>query len=140
MDKILITIDKELGVAGGPYFLGRLHFLHLRLSFIFNKSRCFFDISQFVTFHLNFYICLQFKLFYSTFALPVCSILSSYITLSFLINTLGAELSLVDVMFAPFLERMAASLPYFKGFLSRTPKYVTATNLHMLGNGFFFTV
>jgi len=27
---------------------------------------------------------------------------------------LGAELSLVDCMFAPFLERMAASLPYYK--------------------------
>ena len=29
---------------------------------------------------------------------------------------LGAEPSLVDVFFAPFLERMAASLPYYKGF------------------------
>ena len=28
---------------------------------------------------------------------------------------LGAEVSLVDCMFAPFLERMAASLPYYKG-------------------------
>ena len=27
---------------------------------------------------------------------------------------LGAEPSLVDCMFAPFLERMAASLPYYK--------------------------
>lgn len=35
----------------------------------------------------------------------------------------GTELSLVDVMFAPFLERMAASLPYFKGFQSRCSKY-----------------
>ena len=33
---------------------------------------------------------------------------------------LGKALSLVDVMFAPFLERMAASLPYFKGFESRS--------------------
>lgn len=28
---------------------------------------------------------------------------------------LGPELSMVDCMFAPFLERMAASLPYYKG-------------------------
>jgi len=32
---------------------------------------------------------------------------------------LGAELSLVDCMFAPFLERMAASLPYYKGLTLR---------------------
>lgn len=36
---------------------------------------------------------------------------------------LGADVSIVDVMFAPFLERMAASLPYYKGFESRTSKY-----------------
>lgn len=36
---------------------------------------------------------------------------------------LGKSFSVVDVMFAPFLERMAASLPYFKGFESRTTKY-----------------
>ena len=37
---------------------------------------------------------------------------------------LGAELSLVDCMFAPFLERMAASLPYFKGLpLRANPAY-----------------
>lgn len=36
---------------------------------------------------------------------------------------LGPDISLVDVMFSPFLERMAASLPYFKGFQCRTPKY-----------------
>lgn len=29
---------------------------------------------------------------------------------------LGADFSLVDCMYTPFLERMAASLPYFKGF------------------------
>lgn len=32
---------------------------------------------------------------------------------------LGSEISLVDVQFAPFLERMAASLLYFKGFVMR---------------------
>jgi len=32
---------------------------------------------------------------------------------------LGLELSMVDIMFTPFLERMAASLPYFKGFIVR---------------------
>ena len=32
---------------------------------------------------------------------------------------LGKEVSLVDFMFAPFLERMAASLPYYKGFVVR---------------------
>ena len=36
---------------------------------------------------------------------------------------LGESFSLVDVMFTPFLERMAASLPYYKGFESRTSKY-----------------
>jgi glutathione S-transferase len=36
---------------------------------------------------------------------------------------LGEELSLVDCMFAPFLERMAASLPYFKGLQSRGSSY-----------------
>lgn len=29
---------------------------------------------------------------------------------------------MVDIMFAPFLERMAASLPYYKGFKSRSDK------------------
>lgn len=33
---------------------------------------------------------------------------------------LGDKLSLVDIMFTPFLERMAASLPYYKGFESRS--------------------
>lgn len=28
---------------------------------------------------------------------------------------LGAELSLVDVVFSPFLERIVASIPYYKG-------------------------
>eukprot|EP00596_Hydrurales_sp_CCMP1899_P004116 CAMPEP_0119039994 /NCGR_PEP_ID=MMETSP1177-20130426/9779_1 /TAXON_ID=2985 /ORGANISM="Ochromonas sp, Strain CCMP1899" /LENGTH=464 /DNA_ID=CAMNT_0007004597 /DNA_START=243 /DNA_END=1634 /DNA_ORIENTATION=+ len=56
MDKILINVDRELGVAAGPYFL-------------------------------------------------------------------GTEMSLVDVMFTPFLERMAASLPYYKGFIVRDKKY-----------------
>ena len=36
---------------------------------------------------------------------------------------LGKELSIVDIMYTPFLERMAASLPYFKGFESRSGKY-----------------
>lgn len=29
---------------------------------------------------------------------------------------MGPELSLVDITFTPFLERMAASLAYYKGF------------------------
>ena len=33
------------------------------------------------------------------------------------------EFSMIDIMFTPFLERMAASLPYYKGFESRTFKY-----------------
>ena len=36
---------------------------------------------------------------------------------------LGEMFSLVDIMFAPFLERMSASLPYFKGFESRSSQY-----------------
>ena len=32
---------------------------------------------------------------------------------------LGEKISLVDIMFAPFLERAAASLVYFKGFQFR---------------------
>ena len=32
---------------------------------------------------------------------------------------LGEDISLVDIMFTPFLERMSASLPYFKGFVLR---------------------
>lgn len=32
---------------------------------------------------------------------------------------LGEDVSLVDIMFAPFLERMAASLPYYKGLRIR---------------------
>jgi glutathione S-transferase len=35
---------------------------------------------------------------------------------------LGGQLGLVDLLFTPFLERMAASLPYFKGFQARTDK------------------
>lgn len=35
----------------------------------------------------------------------------------------GSELALVDIMFAPFLERMAASLPYYKGFVVRTDRF-----------------
>jgi glutathione S-transferase len=34
---------------------------------------------------------------------------------------LGSTLSIVDVQFAPFLERMAASLAYYKGFVMRVP-------------------
>jgi len=34
---------------------------------------------------------------------------------------LGKEVSLVDFMYAPFLERMAASLLYYKGFMMRVP-------------------
>lgn len=40
---------------------------------------------------------------------------------------LGDEITLVDVMFAPFLERMAASLCYYKGFVLRVPQG-SATN------------
>lgn len=36
---------------------------------------------------------------------------------------LGDDVSIVDVMFTPFLERMAASLPYYKGFECRCDKY-----------------
>ena len=36
---------------------------------------------------------------------------------------LGASLSFVDLLFVPFLERMAASLPYFKGFESRSLRF-----------------
>jgi len=37
---------------------------------------------------------------------------------------LGKELSMVDCMFAPFLERMAASLPYYKGLpIRRQPQW-----------------
>ena len=32
---------------------------------------------------------------------------------------LGSEVSMVDCMFAPFLERMAASVPYYKGLAVR---------------------
>lgn len=32
---------------------------------------------------------------------------------------LGADLSMVDVVFAPFLERIAASILYYKGFTVR---------------------
>ena len=35
----------------------------------------------------------------------------------------GAEPSLVDCVFAPFLERMAASLPYYKGVAARSERY-----------------
>jgi len=35
----------------------------------------------------------------------------------------GTEPSLVDCVFAPFLERMAASLPYYKGFVARGERY-----------------
>jgi glutathione S-transferase len=37
---------------------------------------------------------------------------------------LGTKVSIVDCMFAPFLERMAASLIFFKGFQIRVPKGV----------------
>lgn len=32
---------------------------------------------------------------------------------------LGDDISVIDILFTPFLERMAASLPYYKGFLTR---------------------
>lgn len=32
---------------------------------------------------------------------------------------LGAELSMVDIVFAPFLERIAASILYYKGLVVR---------------------
>jgi hypothetical protein len=35
---------------------------------------------------------------------------------------LGDDVTIVDLMFAPFLERMAASLPYYKGFEVRCSK------------------
>ena len=47
---------------------------------------------------------------------------SQYVFFCFLLE--GSELSMVDIMFAPFLERMAASLPYYKGFLVRDKRYV----------------
>jgi glutathione S-transferase len=34
---------------------------------------------------------------------------------------LGGKVSMVDFMFAPFLERMAASMAFFKGFVIRVP-------------------
>ena len=37
---------------------------------------------------------------------------------------LGADLSMVDVVFAPFLERIAASILYYKGFTVRGDGYV----------------
>jgi len=40
---------------------------------------------------------------------------------------LGKDFSLVDVQFAPFLERMVASLLYFKGFTIRVPSRERAT-------------
>ena len=36
---------------------------------------------------------------------------------------LGNHITLVDIMFTPFLERMAASLPYFKGFTVRDVRF-----------------
>lgn len=36
---------------------------------------------------------------------------------------LGSDISLVDIKFIPFLERAAASLPYYKGFVVRDKKY-----------------
>lgn len=35
---------------------------------------------------------------------------------------LGKEMSLVDCVFAPFLERIAASIPYYKGVRVRGTK------------------
>ena len=35
---------------------------------------------------------------------------------------MGKDVTIVDFMFAPFLERMAASLLFFKGFMMRVPK------------------
>eukprot|EP00607_Mallomonas_marina_P004606 CAMPEP_0182425942 /NCGR_PEP_ID=MMETSP1167-20130531/12432_1 /TAXON_ID=2988 /ORGANISM="Mallomonas Sp, Strain CCMP3275" /LENGTH=254 /DNA_ID=CAMNT_0024607045 /DNA_START=784 /DNA_END=1548 /DNA_ORIENTATION=- len=56
MEDVLTTVNTELGVAGGPYFLGE-------------------------------------------------------------------DISLVDIMFTPFLERMAASLPYYKGYTVRDDRF-----------------
>ena len=36
---------------------------------------------------------------------------------------LGNDISLVDIKFIPFLERAAASLPYYKGFVVRDKRY-----------------
>jgi len=38
---------------------------------------------------------------------------------------MGKDVSLVDIAFVPFLERMCASLLYFKGFMIRVPKGTT---------------
>jgi len=41
---------------------------------------------------------------------------------------LGNDVSIVDFMFAPFLERMAASLLYYKGFVMRVPPPTDASS------------
>ena len=38
---------------------------------------------------------------------------------------MGNDITLVDIMFAPFLERMVSSLLYYKGFQIRVPKGAT---------------
>ena len=55
----------------------------------------------------------------SHFSSFLFSFLFPFFLSSYLISVTGSELSMVDVMFAPFLERMAASLPYYKGFIVR---------------------
>lgn len=48
---------------------------------------------------------------------------------------MGSQVTLVDFMYAPFLERMAASLLYYKGFVMRVPPG-TATDYPSLNQWF----
>lgn len=50
---------------------------------------------------------------------------------------LGKEISIVDVQFAPFLERMAASLLYYKGFQIREVTSTTTTAKYPAINRWF---
>ena len=45
---------------------------------------------------------------------------------------LGAELSLPDCVFAPMLERIAASIPYYKGFIVRGQGCVSIIITHAM--------
>jgi glutathione S-transferase len=49
---------------------------------------------------------------------------------------LGSKLSIVDVQFTPFLERMAASLAYYKGFVLRVPPNAPTTDFPVLNAWF----